>query len=143
MAVVLSFLLMCVCIFFNTLHAMETHLYLQNNSTAEYTLIASCQKLSIAPEGTNYVSLHDHIELYNTADEWHPECLKRKLPTLLMSHTIQAGAHGQKLRVITLEQKRPSVQLLHEITLPVTDTRDIECIIAAQVCLSKLHIISD
>lgn len=143
MAVALSFLLIGVCMCMDTIHAMETHLYLQNSTTAEYILMTSSKKVGIASKAINYVSLSDHIDLYDTADDWHTECLKRKLPTLLMSRTIQTGSNGQKVSVITLEQKRPTVQLLQELTLPVSDTRDIECIIATKACLSRLRIISD
>ena len=122
-------------------NAMETKLYIQNSSTVEYTLVTSTKKINLPVNAILYLALEDHFELYNTSDVWYLECLKRKLPTLIVYHAIESHKDGNKMRIFTLEQKKPVMCLLKRLALCADDARDVECIVAGNLAESKLHVI--
>lgn len=123
------------------IEAMETRLYIRNYSSSNYMLTTASQTLNLPAQASYYLPLESCFELYNANDSHHLACLKHKFPTLILYHLIESTGDGEKSRVMKLEQKRPQVILLKEATMRLTDTRDIECIIADDITESKLHLV--
>jgi len=114
---------------------------IKNNSSTDYELVTAFKRVMLCSHAEYSLPLESHFELYNTGDTYYLECKKYVLPTLIIYYSIERLSDSDSFHLITLEQKRPSLNLLKEVSSRIYGIPRIECTLESDLAQSELKLI--